>query len=73
MHEGKKYPPIPMGLNGVLKKIREIPIVKVVKLYKSAKGSKQSSYINKLLGVENKSLSSEEDGRGVSMAELMNM
>ena len=40
--------------------------------YKSSKGNKQSSYINKLLGVENKSLSSEE-GRGVSMSELMNM
>lgn len=41
--------------------------------YKSAKSNKQSSYINKLLGVENKSLSSEEDGRGVSMSDLMGM
>lgn len=42
--------------------------------YKTSKNAKQSSYINKLIGVENKSLGNEEDNsKGVSMADLMGM
>lgn len=41
--------------------------------YKTSKNKGNSSYINKLLGVENKSLAEEESSRSVSMSDLMNL
>lgn len=41
-----------------------------LKYKKSKSGTKQSSYINKLLGVENKQLGGENQARGVSLEDL---